>query len=65
MYVNNTQKETLEEEIEFQLQGLEIEGKPGVTTLEFTLGPGQEKFIKLKQISTPWKIGSAIAYGIY
>lgn len=47
------------------MQGLEIEGKPGETTLEVKVGPGQEKFIKLKTISTPWKIATGIAYGIY
>lgn len=65
LYVNNTEKEILEEEIEFTLQGLEIEDKPGERTLEFKVGPGQEKFIKLKSISTPWKIRTGIAYGIY
>ena len=49
--MNETENETLEEEIEFNLTGLEIEGKPGETTIEFEIGPGQEKFIKLKSIS--------------
>jgi len=40
LYVNNTTDCTLEEEIEFKLQGLEIEGKPDETTVEFTIGPG-------------------------
>jgi len=40
LYVNNTEKETLDEEIEFKLQGLEIEGKPDQTSLEFKVGPG-------------------------
>ena len=65
LYVNNTEKETLEEEIEFKLQGLEIEGKPNETSVEFTIGPGQEKFIELVSISSPWKIGTGISYGIY
>ena len=56
---------TLDEEIEFTLQGLEIEGKPGSSKVEFQLGPGQEKFIKLKTISTPWKIGMGFAYEVY
>ena len=65
LYVNNTANQTLEEEIEFQLTGLEVEDKPDQTTVEFTIGPGQEKFIKLKSISTPWKIATGISYGIY
>lgn len=65
LYVNHTKNETLEEEIEFKLQGLEIEGMPGQTTVEFEIGPGQEKFIKLKSISSPWKIATGISYGIY
>ena len=35
MYVNQTRDMTLDEEIEFTLQGLEIEGKPGESKLEF------------------------------
>ena len=65
LYVNNTKNEILEEEIEFKLVGLEIEGQPGKTTVEFEIGPGQEKFIKLKSISSPWKIQTGISYGIY
>lgn len=65
LYVNETSDLTLEEEVEFQLQGLEIEGKPGESTIEIVVGPGQEKFIKLKSISTPWKIATGISYGIY
>ena len=40
LYVNETTDQTLEEEIEFNLTGLEIEGKPGESVLEFELGPG-------------------------
>jgi hypothetical protein len=65
LYVNNEAKDTLEEEISFTLQGLEIEDAPDQTKVEFTIGPGQEKFIKLKSISTPWKIKTGISYGVY
>jgi len=51
LYTNNTEKDTLEEEISFDLVGLELEDQPGQTKVEFTIGPGQEKFIKLKSIS--------------
>jgi len=47
------------------LTGLEIEGKPGESVVEFELGPGQQKFIKLKAIASPWKIGTGIAYAIF
>jgi hypothetical protein len=40
LYVNETKDETLEEEIEFKLTGLEIEGKPGENKLEVIVGPG-------------------------
>ena len=40
LYVNETKDETIEEEIEFKLTGLEIEGKPGETKLEIVVGPG-------------------------
>ena len=39
LYVNETKDETIEEEIEFQLTGLEIEGKPGETKLEIVVRP--------------------------
>lgn len=65
LYVNESQNLTLDEEIEFQLTGLEIEGAPGETKVAFELGPGQQKFIKLKAISTPWKIATGIGYAIY
>merc|ERR1711935_635782 len=65
LYVNETTDLTLEEEIEFKLTGLEIEGKPGESVVEFELGPGQQKFIKLKAISSPWKIATGVGYAIY
>ena len=65
MYTNNEAKDSLEEEITFTLVGLEIEDAPGQSKVEFTIGPGQEKFIKLKSISTPWKIQTGISYGVY
>ena len=65
LYSNETEDLTLEEEVEFQLTGLEIEGKPDESTIEFTVLPKQEKFIKLKSISQPWKIAMGVSYGIY
>ena len=40
LYVNETVDKTLEEEIEFQLVGLELEENPGETTVEIKVGPG-------------------------
>lgn len=65
LYVNETTNLTLEEEIEFKLEGLEIEGKPGETTAQVTVGPGQERFVKLRSISQPWRVATAISFGIY
>ena len=41
LYVNKTRDRTLEETLEFQLQGLELEEKPGASELDITVGPGQ------------------------
>ena len=38
---------------------------PGETKVAFELGPGQQKFIKLKAIATPWKIATGIGYAIF
>jgi len=40
LYDNKSTKMTLDEEIEFEMQGLEIEGMPGETTTAFTVPPG-------------------------
>ena len=40
LYVNESDKYTLDEEVEFSLVGLEIENKPKENTLAFKLGPG-------------------------
>ena len=55
----------LEEEIEFTLQGLEIESKPGETTIEVIVNPGETKMVKLVATGGPWKIQQGISYGIY
>ena len=41
LYVNGSKNQILDEEIEFSLDGLEIEGMPGKSTVEFRLNPGQ------------------------
>lgn len=46
------------------MDGLEIEGMPGESKIEFRLDPGQQKLIKLKSIKDGWKIGSQVAYGL-
>ena len=48
------------------MSGLTIEGnEEGNNQVEFTLGPGQTKFIELKAIGgMQWKIGCGMAYGI-
>lgn len=65
LYVNESSNLTLEEEIEFKLEGLEIEGKPGESSIVVTVGPGQERFVKLRSISQPWKIATGVSYAIY
>ena len=41
LYVNKTRGRTLDETIAFQLQGLELEEKPGATEIDILVGPGQ------------------------
>ena len=65
LYVNNTTDKVLEEEIEFTLQGLEIEGKPGENSIEVIVNPGERKMVKLVATGGPWKIQQSIAYGVY
>jgi len=38
--VNETNDKTLEEEIEFELVGLELEENPAETSIEIKVGPG-------------------------
>lgn len=58
-YVNGSSNQILDEEIQFTMDGLEIEGMPeGTDLVEFRLGPGEEKLIKLKAVTDGWKIGS-------
>jgi hypothetical protein len=40
LYDNQSKKYTLDEEVEFTMQGLEIEGKPGQTSVAFKVPPG-------------------------
>lgn len=65
-YENKTQRNTLQEKLQFQLSGLVIEGNDeGNNIVEFRLGPGQTKFIQLNAIGgMPWKFGLGMAYGI-
>jgi len=65
LYVNNTDKLTLEEELEFQLTGLEIEGKPGETKVEIKVGPGQKKLFKLIATDATQKVSCGVSYGVY
>jgi hypothetical protein len=46
LYVNNTRDKTLNEHISFNLRNAHIQGTHG-NSVEFTLGPGQEKLIQL------------------
>ena len=64
LYVNGSENQILDEEIQFTMDGLEIEGMPGKDTIEFRLEPGQQKLIKLRAVKDGWKIGSQVAYGI-
>lgn len=65
LYVNETSNLLLEEEIEFNLVGLEIEDAPGETTAEIKVGPGEKKLLKIRATEGQWKISTAVAYGIY
>lgn len=65
LYVNETSDLLLEEEIEFQLVGLEIEDAPGESKVEVKVGPGEKKLLKIRSTEGQWKISSAVAYGIY
>mmetsp|Transcript_14347 Transcript_14347/g.13916 ORF Transcript_14347/g.13916 Transcript_14347/m.13916 type:complete len:82 (+) Transcript_14347:523-768(+) len=52
LYENKTANKTLEENLKFQLGGLEIvDNPPGNQEVKFKIGPGESKFIKLKSIS--------------
>ena len=64
LYVNETTNKTLEESVEWQLKGLEIEGKPGETELEFSVKPGEKKLIKLVTTEGPWKLSMGVGYEI-
>lgn len=64
LYVNETPDKTLEETMEFTLQGLEIEGKPGEKEVEVVVGPGEKKMVKLVAIGGQWKVSMAVGYGI-
>jgi len=64
LYVNKTTEHTLEEELEFVLAGLEIEGKPGETTVELKVGPGQTKLLKLVATSPTQKVSCGVSYAI-
>ena len=63
--MNKTEDKVLEEEVEFTLQGLEIEGQPGESTIEVIVNPGETKMVKLVATGGPWKIQQGISYGIY
>jgi len=65
LYVNETNDKTLEEEIEFQLVGLELEENPGETTIEIKVLPGQQRMVKLRSTEGPWKISTGVSYAIY
>jgi hypothetical protein len=64
-YSNDTDNMTLKEHLKFQLAGLAIVGnKEGDTEVQFTIGPGETKFIELSAIGGQWKIGCGMAYSI-
>ena len=64
LWVNESEKYELDEETEFHLAGLEIEGKRNENTVAIKLGPGQTRFIKLVSIADKWKISMGISYVI-
>ena len=65
LYVNKTTEHTLEEDLEFQLTGLEIEGKPGETQVQLKVGPGQTKLLKLVGTAKEWKVSCGVSYAVY
>lgn len=64
LYVNNTADKTLEEDLEFDMSGLEIEGKPGETAITVRVGPGQRKLVKLRTTADAYKLRVGVAYDI-
>ena len=56
LYKNDTGDKVLAETVEFQLEGLTIEGVEG-DKVEFELQPYKEKVIKLNVISGAYSIG--------
>ncbi len=51
LYINNTDDEVLTEVIEYDLEGMEIEGLSGERNINVQVLPGQEQMIKLVNIS--------------
>ena len=64
LYVNETPNRTLDEDLEFQIQGLELEENPGQTEINVKVGPGQKRLVKLAATTGPWKIGVGVAFVI-
>ena len=56
LYVNETSDKTLEESIEFTMEGLQIEGKPDDKEVEIKIGPGERKLLKLVSMKAQYKI---------
>ena len=63
LYENMTEDKILEETIKFKTKSLEIIGYTG-TEVNFTLFPGENKFIELKATGNNWKIQTQISYAI-
>lgn len=64
LYVNGSEDQILDEEIEFNMDGLEIEGMPGQNVVELRLEPGKQRLIKLRANKDGWKIGTQVSYGL-
>lgn len=56
LYKNNTRDQILNEEVEYELGGLEIENQIDQSKVFVTLGPEEEHVVKLKATGGAWSI---------
>lgn len=59
-YVNNSKDKVLNEVVEYDLQGLEIEGLAGERQVRIRIGPGEDHLVKLANTSGERKLSSSI-----
>lgn len=65
IYKNDTADKILNEEVNFELEGLAIEGEPeGTTTVAMEVGPGSEKIVKLVAVADDFGFGMGNSYNV-